>query len=69
MGPRHVAYREARPGVEGLELRIAPAIVAVDGGGNTPAEVLVVGGSGTGAAGGGHVLTGVSHSAADTSYE
>jgi hypothetical protein len=68
MGPRHVEFRKARPGIEGLELRIAPAIVAVNGG-NTPAEVQVVGGSSTERAGGSYVLTRVSHSATDTSYE
>jgi hypothetical protein len=36
MEPRHVEFRKGRPGIERLELRIAPAIVAVNGGGNTP---------------------------------
>lgn len=33
---RNVQSRKARPGIEVLELRIAPTIVAVNGGGNTP---------------------------------
>ena len=60
MARRHIKFRKARLGIESLELRIAPTILLVNGGGNTPngeasppprdpspAEVQVVGGSST----------------------
>ena len=36
MEPGNVEFRKGRVGVEKLEPRIAPAIVMVNGGGNTP---------------------------------
>jgi hypothetical protein len=55
MARRHIVFRKARLGIESLEPRIAPTILLVNGGGNTPngeaspppAEVQVVGGSST----------------------
>src|SRR5262249_14664290 len=36
MEPRHVEFRKGRLGIEKLEPRIAPTILMVNGGGNTP---------------------------------
>jgi hypothetical protein len=36
MEPRNVEFRRGRVGIEKLEPRIAPTILMVNGGGNTP---------------------------------
>jgi hypothetical protein len=36
MEPRQIQYRKGRVGIETLEPRIAPTILMVNGGGNTP---------------------------------
>lgn len=74
MEPRHVALERGRLGIETLEPRVVPsAVVKIYLNPPEPADsgedVLAGDNAGiTRGAGGGYLLTGVSHSATDASY-